>query len=95
MSKAWLALGALLLCVESHPTLALQAFERACRLGTPRGCAAAGTMYFFGQGIAEDKQRALGLLKEACDGRDGPACTLLEQARRQDRRPRPVPPRQP
>jgi hypothetical protein len=79
---------------ERNPALAVQALERACRFNVPRGCSAAATMYLLGQGIAQDRTRAMELLKEACDGHEGPACSLLEQLKRGERRPA-GPPREP
>lgn len=47
----------------------LGAYERACELGSARGCNDLGVKYLEGDGVPKDEGRAAALLRKSCAGR--------------------------
>jgi TPR repeat protein len=71
--------------VGHDDSAAAQAFERACDLGLPLGCAHAGRMFEFAHGVAKDDAKAFVYYADACDGGAEVGCyneaILLEAGR--------------
>jgi hypothetical protein len=56
---------------------ALDAFRRACDLGSAAGCNNVGVAYFTGAGIPKDVDQGIAFYQKACDGKEGLACNNL------------------
>jgi TPR repeat protein len=54
-----------------------QAFQRACDLGSARGCNDLGVKFLDGEGVAKDAPRAVSLLQRGCDLKLPMACFNL------------------
>lgn len=59
---------------QDDPTAAAAAYDRGCRFGSARACMNLAELYAKGQGVPEDAQRAMSLLKKACDYGESSAC---------------------
>jgi TPR repeat protein len=54
--------------------------EQRCAPDHAPDCTRAGLAYLLGEGVVRSPQKALGLLRKACDGGDPPGCTALGAA---------------
>lgn len=52
-------------------------FGKACDDGNPKGCFDLGTMYENGNGVAQNKYKAVALYAQACRGGDAHGCGNL------------------
>ncbi len=69
------AAGCMLLAWENKGTgKAVDLFKKACDLGLPDGCAAAGKAYFDGEGISQDTRQSLALFERGCLQGSAAAC---------------------
>jgi TPR repeat protein len=69
------AAGCMLLAWENKRTgNAVDLFKKACDLGLPDGCAAAGKAYFDGEGISQDTRQSLALFERGCLQGSASAC---------------------
>ena len=59
---------------EAGPGKLTELMERACLLGVPVGCPIAGFGYLGGDGVPEDRGRALWLFERGCEGGSEGAC---------------------
>jgi|GEM_PF-5949250 len=64
------------------PVAALQAFEHACRLGSPAGCVELGRMLRDNRQTPQDPKKARVLWQKGCEGGHAPACIALASADR-------------
>jgi len=65
----------------SHATpLVVEVYERACQLGSGRGCNDLGVKFLDGEGVDKDERRAVELLRRGCDLKFPMACANLGYA---------------
>ncbi|HZS35791.1 MAG TPA: tetratricopeptide repeat protein [Polyangia bacterium] len=60
--------------IEKSTALAVPAFERLCKKGLAQACGSLGMLYYVGDGVKRDPQRATELLDQACKGGDVRSC---------------------
>jgi hypothetical protein len=60
------------------PLLAAAKFEQQCSKKDARSCSQAGFQYFLGCGVKRDRDKAVTLLRKACDLDDTRACEQLK-----------------
>jgi TPR repeat protein len=52
-------------------------YDKSCQKGDARGCGGLGSMYFFGMGVAADREKGASLLKRGCEFNDWVSCNTL------------------
>ncbi len=71
------SLGFLLL--SSDPARAATLLQGSCEIGEMGSCAALGSLHLYGQGVPRDRDRAVSLLRKACEGGYKDACDHLSR----------------
>jgi hypothetical protein len=52
-------------------------FEKACENGNAKGCLALGTLYEKGDGVVQNKYKAVSLYTQACNGGERHGCSNI------------------
>lgn len=64
--------------VPASPLLATAKYEQQCSKKDARACSQAGFQYFLGRGVKRDRDKAVTLLRKACELDDTRACEQLK-----------------